>query len=86
MGLFELVVIVVALSTVSTIFKSAFAYRARRLPATDQEALQRIEDGLQDLRDQVGALHAETAELQERVDFTERMLAQHRDASQRLGA
>jgi hypothetical protein len=77
MGLFELIIAVVVMSTVGSIAKSYFMYRARRLPPVDRDAMLRIEE-------QLGALREEVAELQERVDFTERVLARNREGEMRL--
>jgi hypothetical protein len=85
MGLFELIVIVVALSTVGSIVKSVLSYRVRRLPAVDRDALQRIEETLAELRDNVAAVRENVAELEERMDFTERVLARNREGELRLG-
>lgn len=40
-----------------------------------------LEDGLAELRDQVHLLRGDLTELQERVDFTERVLARGRDGA-----
>jgi hypothetical protein len=80
-GLFELIIAIVALSTVGSIVKSVLMYRARRLPAADREASQRIEQALSDLRDEVTAMRESVAELEERMDFTERVLAKGRSPS-----
>lgn len=85
MGLFELIVIVVALSTVGSIVKSVLSYRVRRLPAADRDAARRIEETLLELKDEVAAVRGEVAELEERMDFTERVLARTREGELRLG-
>jgi uncharacterized protein YceH (UPF0502 family) len=64
---------------VGSIVKSVLMYRARRLPAADREASQRIEQALSDLRDEVAAMRENVAELEERMDFSERMLAKSRE-------
>ncbi len=79
MGLMEMIVIVVLLSTVSSIAKSAFGHRARRMATVDGDALKRIEAGMAELRDEITAVRGDVTELYERVDFAERMLAQQRE-------
>ena len=79
MGLMEMIVIVVLLSTISSIAKSAFGLRARRVGGVDGEALKRIEAGMAELRDAITAVRGDVTELYERVDFAERMLAQQRE-------
>ena len=83
--LFSLIIIIVLASTVSSIAKAAFGSRARRLPGVDRDLLQRLEAGMSELRDQVGAMREDVGELYERVDFTERMLAQQRDEMWQAG-
>jgi len=77
--LFSLIVIIVLASTVSSIAKAAFGYRARRVPSVDRDLLQRLEASMSELRDQIGTVREDVAELYERVDFAERMLARQRD-------
>jgi hypothetical protein len=77
--LFTLIVIIILASTVSSVAKAIFGYRGRRLPGVDRELLQRLESGMSEMREQIGAVREEVAELYERVDFTERMLARQRD-------
>jgi len=57
-----------------------------RLEEARARAGQELTDGtaVQELRDEVAALRDELGEVHERLDFTERMLAQQRDAG-RLG-
>lgn len=78
MGLFEMIIAIVVMSSAVTIVKSMLMYRARRMPQVDRDALLRIEE-------QLGALRDDVAELQERVDFTERVLARNREGELRLG-
>jgi hypothetical protein len=75
----EMIVIVVLLGTVSSIARSVFGHRARRLAGVDGDALKRIEEGMAELRDQITAVRGDVTEMYERIDFTERMLAQQRD-------
>jgi cell division protein FtsB len=65
------VVIIVAASGASA-FLAKFRGPARRLHSSDSE--------VGDLRQTVEALQARLAELEERVDFTERLLAKYREA------
>jgi hypothetical protein len=83
--LFTLIIIIVLASTVSSIAKAVFGYRARRVPSIDRDLLQRIDASMSELRDQIGTVREDVAELYERVDFTERMLAQHRDEMWQAG-
>jgi hypothetical protein len=85
MGLFGLIVIVVALSTVGSIAKAILTRRGREVPAADREAFRRIEEGMLEIRDHLAALRGDVDELQERVDFTERVLAKNREGELRLG-
>jgi len=85
LGVVELVVIVVLLSTISSVAKSAFAHRSRRLTGIDSDALKRIEAGMTELRDEIMAVRGDVVELYERVDFAERMLAQQRDGTWGVG-
>jgi hypothetical protein len=80
-----LIVIIVIASTFSSIVKSILSYRVRRMPPADRDALKRIEEGLLQVRDEVSALRGDVDELQERVDFTERVLARNREGELRLG-
>lgn len=84
-SLFSLIVIIVLASTVSSIAKAAFGYRARRLPGVDRDTLQRLEAGMSELRDQLSAVREDVTELYERVDFTERVLAQKRESDWAAG-
>jgi predicted outer membrane protein len=54
-----------------------WAQRLQRGPAAGSEQLQA---GLESLEAEVGRLGQDMSELQERLDFTERMLAQHAEA------
>lgn len=83
--LFTLIVIIVLASTVSSIAKAAFGSRARRLPSVDRDLLQQFEASMSELRDQIGAVREDVAELYERVDFAERMLARQRDEMWQAG-
>jgi len=55
------------------------AGEAGRVPSPDELAALRAE-----LREEVGNMRQEVGDLAERVDFTERLLAKHRDG-QRIG-
>lgn len=84
-SLFTLIVIIVIASSLSGIVKAALGYHGRRIPAADRDALRRIEQGLLELREDLGAVRDDVTELQERVDFAERLLARSRDEELRLG-
>jgi hypothetical protein len=58
--------------------------RARRQADVPAEQMQFALDQNEQLQQTVDDLHARALELEERVDFAERLLAQHRDA-ERLG-
>jgi hypothetical protein len=84
MGVFELIVIIVAFSTVGSIVRGVLTHRARRLTAADREAWQRMEQALSEVRDDVAAMRESVAELEERMDFAERVLARNRESDLRL--
>ena len=85
MGLFELIIAIAVLSTVGSIAKAVLTRRGRGLPAADREAFRRIEEGMLEIREHVAALRGDVDELQERVDFTERVLTKNREGELRLG-
>jgi uncharacterized protein YlxW (UPF0749 family) len=85
MGLFELIIAIAVLSTVGSIAKAVLTRRARGLPPADREALRRIEEGMLEIREHVAAMRQDVDELQERVDFTERVLTKNREGELRLG-
>ena len=53
--------------------------RSKGQPA-DEESMRRLHETQQALLEDMEALRQELGEVQERLDFTERLLAQHRDA------
>lgn len=55
-----------------------FAYRARRVGGG--EGTKELAETVSELRDDMRALREEMLDLHERVDFTERVIAQQRDA------
>jgi hypothetical protein len=62
-------------------------YRIRRLQAQGGAApSSELADGLADLREQVYLLRGDVTDLQERVEFTERVLARGRDDARLPGA
>jgi hypothetical protein len=59
-------------------------YRVKRLQAQGGTAPSReLEEGLTDLKEQMYLLRGEMADIQERLDFTERVLTRARDGEQR---
>lgn len=48
--------------------------------AADQESLQRLQESQRAMLEALEAMRQELGEVQERLDFTERLLAQHREA------
>lgn len=48
--------------------------------ATDQESVRRLHETQQAMLEDLEAVRQELGEVQERLDFTERLLAQHREA------
>lgn len=55
------------------------SYRARRLELTAQSPSAQLEVLVDDLRQEVQALRGDVADLHERVDFAERLLAKGRE-------
>ena len=55
------------------------SYRIRRLQAHGGALPRELEEGLAELRDQMYVLRGDLVDLQERVEFTERVLARGRD-------
>jgi hypothetical protein len=84
-ALFELIALIVVVSGVTGIVKAVLVQRGRRLPAEDRQMLERLETTMQELRDEVTAMRDDVVELQERVDFAERLLARQRESELRLG-
>lgn len=58
----------------------AIAARIRSSAPTADETVRRLQDGQQALLEDLEALRQELTEVQERLDFAERLLAQQRDA------
>lgn len=59
----------------------AIADRIRSgVPAAGDESVHRLQETQQALLEDLEAVRQELSEVQERLDFTERLLAQHRDA------
>lgn len=85
MGVMELILGIVIISTFGSLIKAAITYKARRVPAADREAFKRIEDTLLQMRDEISAVRQDVDELQERVDFTERVLTRNKEGELRLG-
>lgn len=85
-SLFPFIIMIVAISSVAGVIKAGLAYHARRIPAADREAFRRLEQGLLEMRDELGAVREEVVDLQERVDFAERMLARGREEERRIQA
>jgi hypothetical protein len=80
--LFAPLLALVGLGTFSLIgLRMLLNYRVKRLQAQGGGGAQHRElaEGLAELRDQVYLLRGDVADLHERVDFTERVLARGRD-------
>ena len=58
-------------------------YRVKRLEGENRD-LRTLDSQVGEVREQLDQLQGQLAELYERVDFTERMLARDRDASREL--
>ncbi len=59
----------------------AIADRIRSGAVVPEESLRRVHEAQQALLEDLGALRQEVAELQERLDFAERLLSQQRERS-----
>lgn len=57
----------------------AIASRIRSGAPSSDEAVRRLQDGQQAVLEELESLRQEVTEMQERLDFAERMLAQQRD-------
>lgn len=79
----QIVVIALTLGVVVSAARLASAY-ARRIGSRPPVDLPSRAD-TEELREQVQRLTSDMAELQERVDFTERLLARQRDAERLKG-
>lgn len=58
----------------------AIAARIRSSAPTADESVQRLREGQQAVLEELESLRQEMTEVQERLDFAERLLAQHREA------
>jgi len=83
-GLIPLIAIIVIASSLTTIAKAFITSRARQ-GGTPLAQLRRVEELMTELQDDVRLLRDDVAELNERVDFAERLLARGRDESGLLG-
>ncbi|MFQ5705444.1 MAG: hypothetical protein ACE5HT_15680 [Gemmatimonadales bacterium] len=74
----EAVAALIAMFGIGTFVLIAMKMRinAKAMQQKDPEALERVTDALERLMDQTHALREDMAELQERLDFHERLLAQ----------
>lgn len=81
--------IVVGGVIISMVIRSVTRYHERKLEREARGggvALEEVRSELAELRGSLASLQGEMTEIQERLDFTERLLAQQRDASRpRLG-
>jgi uncharacterized protein YlxW (UPF0749 family) len=78
-GVFEFILGIVFVTTVGGIIKAAVSGKSRRVPGAERDALKRMEETLVQMRDEVSTLRQDVGELQERVDFTERVLTRGRE-------
>jgi hypothetical protein len=66
-----------------TALRMFLSYREKRFAHTGGDDTRRLEETVGGLRDEVYQLRTEMSELGERVDFTERVLAQNREPEPR---
>jgi hypothetical protein len=85
MGVMEFILGIVVISSVASIIKAGMSYKTRRMPAADREAFKRIEETVLQMRDEISAVRQDVDELQERVDFAERVLTRGKEGELRLG-
>jgi hypothetical protein len=82
-GIFALIALLAVSGVALTGLRILLNYRLKRLQIQGgggpQEA-SRMEEGLSEIKDQMYLLRGDLAELQERMDFTERVLARGKNA------
>jgi hypothetical protein len=78
----ELILGIVLLSTVGGIVKAAITRGGRRQSVGERDAFKRMEEAFLQMQDEIAGLRQDVGELQERVDFAERVLTRGRESNE----